>query len=150
DVGFPFKLGAWGGIVAEQVGLSLNNTLTPKRTVSEGGCIQFITGSVKGGYGPTRITERNIVLSLDPDRPLKTDFNLYKLWRSNAEFPLSWQSGLLSASGHMAFVVHGPRVSIDNEELTDGDRNGVRTSPLELKFNGDADDEIILAQVVVP
>lgn len=144
DIGFPMLLDEYSPIVSKMM-IELNNTLSPEETIGESGIIAYLDEELRGGYGATQITGRDLRVTLDPKRPVYTSFDFRKRWHSNAEFPFYTQVGRLVTAGDNALVILGPKANISGESLANSDRNGDRAYDISLGLNGDSDDELIIA-----
>lgn len=137
--------------VLRNVSFKTGNTLTPDKTKTSGGVIQFLDSSDHGGYRATRITARKMMISIDPNRPGFATYDWLKKWQANADIAGYIQNGYLAASGDSAIVLRSALLSVSNDSLGDADQNGIRSFAGDLKCNSlGIDDEVAISHIVLP
>ncbi len=133
---------AWSPILTE-LALQFNNTLAPRET--------FTDAAIGGtGYMPTRITGRSFQARIDPEfaLPGASVVDLIHLVNTGGELHFAMSFGAPDdAAGAIGAYCPTAQLLGDFEP---GDRDGIVTSPLDLGFFGDVDDEFVLWNVFEP
>ncbi len=113
--------------------IAINNTLAPRPTIND-------DDTAGSGYKPTRISGREITASIDPEHVLPAAFDFDGFAVSDDVFEIYHELGLPADTNGM-FITHGPAVQITQH--AEGERDGVITRPVPVKFTGFDDDEIV-------
>lgn len=151
DIGLPVKLDSWEGVIS-QLGIKFNNTITDRKTITTGGVIGYVTQGARCGYMPSRITDRRVEITIDPETPAEATKALMKGWQSNADFVFHAQTGKLLASGDKAICINVPKASLAQDAFAQQDREGINALGLTLLCTGvlNDDDEIYIDHVYIP
>lgn len=139
--GVPFGLTPSGSAeyspVATELAVSLNNTITPRPSIAQGS----LGGNYESGYLSTRITDRDLTATLDPEHVLAAaGFDFIGQLHLGNVFTFRVQVGGVATPNGLV-VIYAPAVQLTGDHEP-GDREGVTTAPLNLKFTGDQDDEL--------
>jgi hypothetical protein len=143
--GMPLRLEVEGETdytpILTEATIDFGITLTPRPTITNAGI-----GDT--GYMATRITERNIVISIDPEKVAPSVFNFVDKIYQASFFEFFTRLGMPSDANGM-LVVHAPRCQLQGD-LGEDERDGIDTYGLEARctrVNGD--DEILIDHIFV-
>lgn len=138
--GMPFSVGGFTPVLT-QFEVAIENTLTMRGTIAD--------NDVKSsGHIGCRITERKVTASIDPEMDLTGTLKAERKTVTGETFELVVQHGSAS-HGNGLTVVYGPAVQVTGDQSPEA-RDGISTTPLNLLFTGQPDQEISIFHVTVP
>jgi hypothetical protein len=140
--GYPFMLDAYSPILMSAT-LDLGNQLTDRRCISEAG---IVINGLPVGYLATRITDREPVVSIDPESVPTATFAFVGKWQNEAPFTFLQRVGS-PADTSGAVIVHAPAAAFDNDSWSQQDRDGIRTENPTILCSGSADDELTIYHI---
>lgn len=121
--------------------IDFGNTLTPRETITD-------ADIGDSGHMATRITDRKIVISIDPEKVAPGTYNFWDHIYQARFFEFFTSLGLPADPNGM-LMFHAPRCQLQGE-LGEGDRDGVATYGLEALCTRVAgDDELLIDHVFV-
>lgn len=134
--GIPLRMRHAGGehspLVTEMT-ININNTLARRRTMTDADIDDT-------GFLATRITDRSIQISIDPEHVAQGVFDVHGFVHGQSEFELIVPYGR-AADPNGQIVFYAPRCSLVGS-VEPGDRDGITTMPLTIGCYGDNDDEL--------
>lgn len=119
-VSAAFTIGSWTPKISE-LSLDLGNNVIMREDASDA-----------TGYASALVTGRTIKGTMDPEALIIDDYDLYAAWMARTEAALSITLG---STGNK-LVIAAPKVQVS--KVDDGDRNGMRTDPVEFQCNRSA------------
>lgn len=127
--------------IATELVLTFGNTVEQRQTIGAG-----LGSNYESGYLASRITDREITATVDPEHILPAGgFDFIDAMQRGETFELSAMLGLPSdANG--AISVFAPAAQLTGE-YEPGDRNGITTSPLNVRLTGNDDDELVIGHL---
>ena len=140
---FPVTLDAFSPVLTE-LSVAIDNTLAKRPNLN--------TNAIsESGYMPTRITDRRINVTIDPEHPALATKKLLNDALTGATYRMYVQVGYFTpgaAAGTL--VLLGPRAQLSGD-MRQGDREGivVDNAEMSLAFNGVEDDEFVLVHAFV-
>jgi hypothetical protein len=120
--------------------IKIDNTLAPRGTISDAD----VSGS---GFLATRITDRKIMVSVDPEHTAGGTFDSWPAAVKGTTFELTTAAGTPSATNGQV-IVYVPAAMIP-ESIGVGDRDGIVTDEFDALATGTDDDEIYIFHVFV-
>ena len=127
--------------IMTEVTIDFGVNLTPRPTVTDADI-----GDT--GYMPTRITDRRIVIGLDPERVAPGTFNFWDHIYRARYFRFFTSLGSPS-EGNGMLMIEAPRCQL-NSDLGEDDRDGIATYSLEAECTRvDGDDEFVIDHIFV-
>lgn len=125
--------------ILTEMSIDFGIQLAPRATMTDGAIGET-------GYVSTRITDRGPTGRIDPEHILAAGgFDFISAVLSNDAFRMRCQLGARTDT-FGALVMYSPTVR-GTGDYEPGDRDNIVTSPINLGFYGDADDELLIAHV---
>ncbi len=130
----PFTLDALSPVF-EELEIDLANNLTPRATLAS-------NGLVSSGYLATRIADRAVKGTVAPETPAPGTKDYFAQLMAGSTFVLYSKLGL-AGDTNGAIIAHAPAAQMQGDH-SQGDRNGIVTTPMALALTGATDDEFAL------
>lgn len=119
------KIGSFTPVFST-ISFDMGNTVIPRPDANS-----------KTGLISAYINGRNPNGSIDPEEVALTDFDFYRGWFKGDLFDFGFKIGREEGN-----TIHFFMPKIQNQNVADGDREGMDTMSLEYEAKGDADDEV--------
>ena len=123
--------------VLTEMSIEIDNTLTPRATIGP--------TPQDTAYLPTRITDRVLNASIDPEHvlPAVDTLDWIKLLAEGATFEMSAQLGREGDTNGI-IIIFAPKAQLSGN-FDPGDKDGITTAPMTMGFTGTNDDELRIA-----
>jgi hypothetical protein len=127
--------------IATELAINLSNTLEQRQTITAS-----LGGNYESAHLATRITARELSATIDPEHVLPAaGFDFIDALQRGVTFEISAQLGAVTdANGALMIFAPAGQMSGDYEP---GDRNGTTTSPMNVRFTGTGDDELVISHL---